>query len=74
MKTITQDVFKQALNLAPAERAKLVEELIHSFNPKRGHEIDLLWSDEAESRIAGYDAGKITDDSMAAVLTRLDQR
>ncbi|MEO5332322.1 MAG: addiction module protein [Magnetococcus sp. YQC-5] len=74
MNTTTQDIFQQALMLAPVERAKLVDKLLHSFNPERRHERDLLWSEEAESRIAGYDTGKITDDSMEDVLTRLNQR
>lgn len=74
MDNITQNVFKQALNLAPVERAELIEELFHSFDTDREDWIDALWSEEAESRIAGYDAGKITADSSSAVFARLNQR
>ncbi|MEO5368824.1 MAG: BrnA antitoxin family protein [Magnetococcus sp. DMHC-1] len=36
--------------------------------------VDALWSEEAESRISRYEAGKITADSLAVVLARLGQR
>lgn len=71
MDNITQSVFKQALDLEPVARAELIEGLFHSLDPNREDWIDALWSEEAESRIAGYDAGKIMTHSLAAVLTRL---
>ena len=74
MNHVAQDVFKQALDLAPVDRAVLIEELLHSFDADGGDGIGALWSEEVESRIAGYDAGEITADSLAAVVARLDQR
>lgn len=76
MNNITQNIFKQALSLDPIERAKLIEELFQSLSPTKEDRAkedrsDTLWSEEAESRIAGYDAGKIKVVSVVDALTRL---
>ena len=67
-------VFKQALSLAPVERAELIEVLFHSFDQNRHTQNDLRWVQEAESRIEGYDAGKIEASSMEAVFDRINRR
>ena len=74
MDNIAQSVFKQALDLPPVERATLIERLFHSFDQNKKGWTDTLWSEEAESRIAGYEAGEIVDDSLAAAMDRLSQR
>ena len=67
-------VFRQALSLAPVDRAELIEALFHSFEQNRNNQSDLLWMQEAESRIEGYDAGTIKADSMEAVFERINKR
>ncbi|MEX1349171.1 MAG: addiction module protein [Desulfobacterales bacterium] len=52
------EIIKDASNLAPAEKAELIDKLLSSLdNPDK--EIDALWSKEAEARIEAYDQGKI---------------
>lgn len=74
MTSTANKICKQALRLAPVDRAELIEALFHSFDQKRRNQIDVLWMEEAESRIDGYDAGKIKDDSVESVLARINER
>jgi len=55
----TQQVLEKAIHLPPVERAKLVEQIVSSFNLSSRDEIDALWAKEAEDRIDAYDQGKI---------------
>ena len=71
MTTATKNILDQALNLNPAERAELIEELLHSFDRAGTAEIDALWAEEAESRIDAHDAGKISSDTAQAVFDRI---
>ncbi len=73
MTTATQDILKQALNLKPVERAELIEKLFHSFDQTPDDSIDARWAAEAESRLDGYDAGKISSDSAKAVFERINK-
>lgn len=47
-----------ALKLDPAERFDLVDQVLHSLD-KPDQEIDCLWLDEAEHRLAACRAGKV---------------
>jgi len=52
------EIYKDALNLKPTEKAELIDKLLSSLdNPDK--EIDALWAKEAEARIEAYDQGKI---------------
>ncbi|WP_321400796.1 addiction module protein [Maridesulfovibrio sp.] len=53
----------QALQLAPVQRAELIESLLASFDSRR-KSIDSKWANEAESRIDAFEQGKI--DSVSA--------
>ncbi len=65
----TSEIIKQALNLGPFEKAKLIDKLISSLD-KPDKEIDELWANEAEDRIAAYDQGGIKAISLEEVLQK----
>ena len=55
---LEQQILKEALALAPKNRASLVEKLLASLDqPDKA--IDELWTEEAESRIDAYEAGNL---------------
>ena len=60
----------EALKLAPAERAELIEELIASLD-RPAPVIDALWATEAEDRLAAYDRGEMTAHDIAEVVAHL---
>jgi putative addiction module component (TIGR02574 family) len=63
------EIMKDALNLAPAEKAELIDKLLSSLdNPDK--EIDALWAKEAEARIEAYDQGKIKALTLKEVLEK----
>ena len=53
-----QEIVTQALKLDPAERFDLVDQILHSLD-KPDPEIDRIWLEEAERRLAAYRAGKV---------------
>ena len=54
---LEQQILKEALTLAPKNRASLVEKLLASLDqPDKA--IDELWAKEAENRIDAYEKGK----------------
>ncbi len=53
-----RDRVKQALQLEPAQRYELVEEVLHSLD-QPDPVIDAAWLKEAEQRLAAYRAGKV---------------
>ena len=54
----TQELMAQALKLDPAERFDLVDQILHSLD-RPDPEIDRIWLEEAERRLAAYRAGKV---------------
>ncbi|MDK2955847.1 MAG: hypothetical protein PWQ57_1343 [Desulfovibrionales bacterium] len=62
-----------ALELAPVQRAELIESLLASFDSQRA-EIDKLWADEAERRVDAYDQGKLRASSADEVFNRIEQQ
>jgi len=57
MKLNKADIEDQASRLSHRERARLALKLIDSLEPGRDEDVDALWLDEAERRLARYDAG-----------------
>lgn len=49
---------EEALALKPLEKIKLIDELLLSLD-KPDAELDKIWLEEAEKRIAAYDKGLI---------------
>lgn len=54
----TKQLLQLARNLDPAERLELVDALLQSLD-QPDPEIDRVWIDEAERRLAAYRAGKV---------------
>jgi putative addiction module component (TIGR02574 family) len=73
MSTQVEDLAAQALSLPPEDRAKLVERLIASFEPKSPAQV--AWLELAASRRDDVRAGKVAmlpgDDALARVRARL---
>ncbi|MFH1860107.1 MAG: addiction module protein, partial [bacterium] len=70
----TEQVFNQALNLLPMERAELVEQLLSSFEFSSRNTIDSLWAREAEDRIDAYDRGDIKAIPAKEVFAKIDRQ
>ena len=59
MSVVAKKVFDEALSLPADARVSLVEKLLTSLNLPTQPEIDRLWAEEAEQRIAQIDKGEI---------------
>jgi putative addiction module component (TIGR02574 family) len=58
MSGAAKKVFDEALSLPTEARVTLVEKLLNSLNLPTQPEIDRLWAEEAERRIAQIDKGE----------------
>ncbi len=54
----TQEIFELALKLPPADRFEVAELVLQSLD-RPDPEIDRVWVEEAERRLAAYRAGKV---------------
>jgi putative addiction module component (TIGR02574 family) len=54
----SKEVLEQALHLKPEERFLVVEGLLRSLD-EPDQEIDAIWAEEAEKRLAAYRAGRL---------------
>ena len=59
MPAVAKKVFDEALSLPADARVSLVEKLLSSLNLPPQPEIDRLWAEEAEKRIAQIDKGEV---------------
>jgi hypothetical protein len=59
MKPIDPNIENQVIGLPHRDRARLALALIESLDPGKDEDAAELWLDEAERRIAAYDAGEI---------------
>lgn len=67
--SIVENIIKEALTLKPAQKAKLIDELLSSLN-ESSKEIDELWAKEAEGRLEAYEQGRIKAVSLERVLEK----
>ena len=58
MAVVAKKVFDEALSLPAEARVNLVEKLLSSLNLPTQPEIERLWAEEAEKRIAQIDKGE----------------
>ena len=76
MGKLAKEVMAVALQLPAAERAVLVDGLLHSLD-KPDAAIDALWAREAEDRLTAYDRGEIAavdaDTVLAEIRAQLKQ-
>lgn len=64
----------EVLRLAPEGRADLARELLASLDALSDSEIERLWLDEAERRLAQLESGNATADPSDVVLARVRAR
>lgn len=67
-----EELFNEAINLSPMDKAKLVESLLSSFNFQGRKEIDTAWAIESEDRIKALKNGEMEKISMEDVFLSLD--
>ncbi len=73
MSVNTENVYSQALELSPIERAELIERLLSSFDFPEREKIDSMWASEAENRIDAFERGELKSKSAKQVFEKLDQ-
>jgi putative addiction module component (TIGR02574 family) len=54
----TEELIASALKLSPVERFALVDEILHSLD-RPDPEVDRLWIEEAERRLAAFRSGAV---------------
>ena len=59
MPTLANKVFDEALSLPADTRIGLIERLVSSLNLPTQPEIDRLWAEEAERRVAEIERGDV---------------
>ena len=74
MSASSEQVLKEALALAPQERAELVERLLATFQSPPDPHLDELWVREAEERLAAYDRGELKAVPAEEVFDKIRQR
>jgi putative addiction module component (TIGR02574 family) len=67
-------VKNEALNLPPAERAKLIDALWDSLATSEMKAREAAWARESERRIDAYHAGKLTARDAKTVMSELRER
>jgi putative addiction module component (TIGR02574 family) len=66
---ISKEILNKAITLSPSDRAELVDKLILSLDKPDG-ELDKLWAEEAESRLAAYKRGELKAISVEEVIAK----
>ena len=65
----TEQIINQVLSLPPAEKARVVDELLSSLD-QPDEAIDALWRKEVEDRIAAYNSGSLKSVSLEEALAK----
>jgi Putative addiction module component len=60
MSANAEKILQEALNLSPKDRAEVLERLLATFQVPPDPELDRLWAQEAEDRLAAYDRGELS--------------
>lgn len=72
MVTSVRQVYDQAIQLGPVERAELVNAILSSFMPTDA-KIDDAWRREAASRLAAWKTGEMRDEPLSDVMSRINR-
>jgi putative addiction module component (TIGR02574 family) len=59
MRDTADELALRGKRLPPAERERLVDELLASLNEPAAAELDAAWDAEIERRLAAYDRGEV---------------
>lgn len=70
----TSELEEEARQLPPRERARLIRNLIASLDEGADADAEQAWLDEAERRLAGYEAGVMESRPADGVFEDLDRR
>ncbi len=73
MKTPLHTILEEALELPPIDRAKLIEELLESFEFRKDKNIETLWAKEAESRVKALEEGKLSTRPIKEVFNEINK-
>jgi putative addiction module component (TIGR02574 family) len=73
MPTSLDEVLDESLKLGPMERAKLVEQILASFEFPERKQIDELWAQEAEDRLEANERGEIQSTPARKVFDGVDR-
>ncbi len=74
MTSLDEKMVDEALSLPSNLRAILIEKLIESLNLPKREDIDKLWAEEAEKRIADVDSGRVKPISGEQVFKEIHER
>ena len=74
MTAVAEQVYKQAIELNPIDRAELIEKLFSTFSSSQDTVIEEKWKEEVLRRRLAYDQGNIPSDTIENVFERLAQR
>jgi putative addiction module component (TIGR02574 family) len=74
MSANAEKILQEALNLPPQDRAEVLERLLATFQQPPDPELDKLWAQEAEDRLAAYDRGELGAVSADEVFTRIERQ
>ncbi len=74
MSTVSDKVMDEVLSLPADARMSLVEKLLASLNLPTQPEIDRVWAEEAERRVAQIDRGEVELIPGEEVFTKLRQK
>ena len=68
MPDLVPELVKRGLELAPADRERLIDALLESLNESAASELAVEWEAEIEKRILEYDKGGVKAVDAADVL------
>ena len=70
MQDPVSDLVQRGRALAPADRERLVDQLLESLNEPAATELSAAWESEIERRLAEYDQGTVQADSAEEVFAK----
>jgi len=70
----SEQILREVLNLAPMERAELVERILASFEFPARKDTDAAWAQEVEGRIDAFERGEIRSSPASQVFREIDQQ
>ena len=72
MSDLLQELSREARRLSPAERIRLVDEILSSLD-QIDRSLDASWATEVEDRIAAYRRGEIRAVELGEVLSKYNR-
>ena len=74
MKSGKSNLEDQVIRLPHRDRARIALALIDSLDPGKDEDVTELWLDEAERRLAAYDAGQAEGRDAEQVLSDIERQ